>query len=101
MGDFATAAVAAQVTLDANGVCTKAGIGLTNVGPTPIKAAKAEAFLRGKKLDAASIDQAAQLADGRVAAQLGSARSGGIQEGSGEGVHQARAHARRGKSRSR
>jgi carbon-monoxide dehydrogenase medium subunit len=35
---------------------------LTNVGPTPIKAAKAEQFLVGKKLDAQNIAQAAQLA---------------------------------------
>ncbi len=62
VGDFATAAVAAQVTLDAGGVCQAAGIGLTNVGPTPLKAAKAEAFLRGKKLDEAILRQAAQLA---------------------------------------
>ncbi len=62
VGDFATAAVAAQVTLDQSGVCTKAGIGLTNVGPTPIEAAKAEQFLIGKKLDAQTIAQAAQLA---------------------------------------
>ena len=35
---------------------------MTNVGPTPIKARKAEDFLRGKKLDEANIAQAAQLA---------------------------------------
>jgi aerobic carbon-monoxide dehydrogenase medium subunit len=62
VGDFATAAVAAQVTLDANGVAQKVGIGLTNVGPTPIEAKKAEDFLRGKKLQEANIRQAAQLA---------------------------------------
>jgi aerobic carbon-monoxide dehydrogenase medium subunit len=62
VGDFATAAVAAQVTLDPGGVCQAAGIGLTNVGPTPLKAAKAEAFLRGKKLDESILRQAAQLA---------------------------------------
>jgi carbon-monoxide dehydrogenase medium subunit len=62
VGDFATAAVAAQVTLDPGGICTKAGIGLTNVGPTPIEAVKAEQFLTGKKLDAQTIAQAAQLA---------------------------------------
>jgi carbon-monoxide dehydrogenase medium subunit len=62
VGDFATAAVAAQVTLDASGACAKVGIGLTNVGPAPIKAGKAEAFLRGKKLDAQNIAQTAQLA---------------------------------------
>jgi carbon-monoxide dehydrogenase medium subunit len=62
VGDFATAAVAAQVTLDGAGICQQAGIGLTNVGPTPVKARKAEAFLLGKKLDETSTRQAAQLA---------------------------------------
>lgn len=62
VGDFATAAVAAQVTLDASGAVQKVGIALTNVGPTPIKATKAEGFLRGKKLDEANIRQAGELA---------------------------------------
>lgn len=62
VGDFATAAVAAQVTLDSSGAVQRAGIGLTNVGPIPIKAKAAEDFLKGKKLDAGSITQAAQLA---------------------------------------
>ena len=62
VGDFATAAVAAQLTLDASGAVQQVGIALTNVGPTPIKARKAEDFLRGKKLDEAKIRQAGQLA---------------------------------------
>jgi len=62
VGDFATAAVAVQVSLDENGACQKVGIGLTNVGATPIKAKKAEGFLRGKKLDDAAIAQTTQLA---------------------------------------
>jgi len=62
VGDFATAAVAGQVTLDGSGVCQQVGIGLTNVGPTPLKARKAEEFLRSKKPDAGNIRQAAQLA---------------------------------------
>src|SRR2546425_12240511 len=62
VGDFATAAVAVQVTLGANGACEQAGIGLTNVGLTPIKASRAEAALKGKRPDEASIKQAAQLA---------------------------------------
>ena len=62
VGDFATAAVAVQLTLDAQGACQKAGIGLTNVGATPIKARKAESSLQGKKLDDARIAEAAQLA---------------------------------------
>jgi aerobic carbon-monoxide dehydrogenase medium subunit len=62
VGDFATAAVAVQLTLDDKGAVQKAGIGLTNVGATPLRAKSAEDSLRGKKLDAATIGQAAQLA---------------------------------------
>jgi carbon-monoxide dehydrogenase medium subunit len=62
VGDFATAGVAAQVTVDKSGACQRAGIGLTNVGPTPLRARKAEDSLRGKKLDNAAIGQAAALA---------------------------------------
>jgi carbon-monoxide dehydrogenase medium subunit len=62
VGDFATAAVAVQVTLGANGACEQIGIGLTNVGLTPIKATKAEASLKGKALDEAAIKRAAELA---------------------------------------
>jgi carbon-monoxide dehydrogenase medium subunit len=62
VGDFATAAVAAQVTLGPGGVCERAGIGLTNVGSMPIKAEKAEASLAGRRLDESTIKQAAQLA---------------------------------------
>lgn len=62
VGDFATAGVAVQLTLDGGGICQKVGIGLTNVGATPVKASKAEEFLRGKKLDEAAIAQASQFA---------------------------------------
>jgi aerobic carbon-monoxide dehydrogenase medium subunit len=62
VGDFATAAVAAQVTLAADGTCAAVGIALTNVGLTPIKASQAEAALKGKRPDEAAIKQAAQLA---------------------------------------
>jgi carbon-monoxide dehydrogenase medium subunit len=62
VGDFATAAVAAHVVLGAEGSCEQVGIGLTNVGLTPIKAARAEAALRGKRPDEAAITQAARLA---------------------------------------
>ena len=62
VGDFATAAVAVQMTFDEQGACQKVGIGLTNVGATPVKAQKAERFLLGKKLDDDAISQAAQLA---------------------------------------
>jgi carbon-monoxide dehydrogenase medium subunit len=62
VGDFATAAVAAQLTLGAGGACEQVGIGLTNVGLTPIKAVKAEAVLEGKRPDEATIKRAAELA---------------------------------------
>lgn len=62
VGDYATAAVAAQITLSANGTCERAGIGLTNVGPTPISARRASEFMRGKRPDDAVMKQAAQLA---------------------------------------
>jgi len=62
VGDFAIVGVAAQVTINAMGICTHAGIGLTNVAPTPLKVHTAEAFLQGQHLDQDSITQAAQLA---------------------------------------
>lgn len=62
VGDFATAAVAVQLTLGANGACERVGIGLTNVGAMPIKAEKAEAALKGQRLDDETIKNAAQLA---------------------------------------
>jgi carbon-monoxide dehydrogenase medium subunit len=62
VGDFATAAVAVQLALGADGACASAGIGLTNVGVTPIKAVAAEAALKGKRPDGATIKRAAQLA---------------------------------------
>ena len=62
VGDFATAATAVQLTLDDKGAVQQIGIGLTNAGPTPIRAKAAEDALRGKKPDAALISQASQLA---------------------------------------
>src|SRR6266852_4907900 len=62
VGDFAVVGVAAQVTIDATGICARAGIGLTNVGPTPLQGHAAEAFLQGKRLDQDCIKRAAQLA---------------------------------------
>jgi len=62
VGDFATAAVAVQLTVAKDDLCERVGIGLTNVGLTPVKAQKAEEALRGKKIDGESIKRAAQLA---------------------------------------
>lgn len=62
VGDYAIAAVAAFINLDEQGQVTYAGIGLTNVGPAPIKARDAEQSLLGKHLNAAAISLAADLA---------------------------------------
>jgi aerobic carbon-monoxide dehydrogenase medium subunit len=62
VGDYATAGVAVQVTLDSAGSCLRAGVGLTNVSFTPLKATKVEAFLTGKTLDEAAIKQASEIA---------------------------------------
>jgi len=62
VGDFATAGVAAQVTLGRGDVCEQVRIGLTNVGPVPIKARKAEEVIRGKTVEPEAVRQAAQLA---------------------------------------
>jgi carbon-monoxide dehydrogenase medium subunit len=62
VGDFATAAAAAEVTLGADGTVERAGIGLTAAGPMPIEAVEAERFLRGKKPDDGAIREAARLA---------------------------------------
>jgi len=55
VGDYAVAGVAAYITLGDNGQVSYAGIGLTNVGQTTIKARDAEQSLHGKQLDDASI----------------------------------------------
>src|SRR5512134_2221711 len=47
-GDFAAAAVAVQLSLNSNGTVARAGIALTNAGPTPIEAVEAMKFLQGK-----------------------------------------------------
>ena len=62
VGDYAIAGVAAQVTLDQQGICQYAGIGLTNVSPLPVKAKQAEARLLGAVLDENAIGEAARLA---------------------------------------
>ncbi len=62
VGDFATAAAAAQVTLGAKGEIARVGLGLTAAGPTPIKATAAEKFLTGKTPDEATLAETGRLA---------------------------------------
>ncbi|MEL6721086.1 MAG: xanthine dehydrogenase family protein subunit M [Bacteroidota bacterium] len=62
VGDYATAGVAAQITIGSDGTCTYAGIGLTNVNPTPMRASRSEEVLMGNKITDELIEQAAQYA---------------------------------------
>jgi len=62
VGDFATAAAAVQLTLGAGGEVASVGIGLTNAGPTPIRATAAEQYLTGKQPGGDVIAEAAWLA---------------------------------------
>jgi aerobic carbon-monoxide dehydrogenase medium subunit len=61
IGDFASAAVAVQVSLD-NGHVGQVGIGLTGVGATNLRASAAEDALRGSKPNEEAIREAAKLA---------------------------------------
>ncbi len=61
VGDFATAAVAVQVELS-NGHIGRAGIGLTSVGPTNVRAVDAENLLRGREPTDEVIAEAARAA---------------------------------------
>jgi len=76
VGDFATAGTAAFLVLK-GGVIERAGIGLTNVGPTPIKATAAEAYLAGKKADEPTFAEAGRLAG--AAAKPGADRRGSVE----------------------
>ncbi|MFI4889558.1 MAG: FAD binding domain-containing protein [Steroidobacterales bacterium] len=60
-GDFAAAAAAVQLRLS-GGAVQSVRIALTNAGPTPLRATKAEELLRGKKPDDGLIVKAASLA---------------------------------------
>ena len=62
VGDFATAASAAQLTLGKNGQVERVGLALTNAGPKPVKATRAEQYLQGKQPGDEAIAEAARLA---------------------------------------
>jgi aerobic carbon-monoxide dehydrogenase medium subunit len=62
VGDYATAAAAAQVTLDASGGFSQVGLALTNAGPVPARATAAEQFLSGKRATDATIAEASRKA---------------------------------------
>jgi carbon-monoxide dehydrogenase medium subunit len=59
---FAVVGVAASVTIDGKGSCSKAGVGITGAGTRAVRAKGVEAALTGKSLDAATIQAAAEKA---------------------------------------
>ncbi len=75
VGDFATAGAAAVVVLS-NGAIARAGIGLTNLGPVPIQATDAEAYLAGKRPDEATFAEAGKRA--AAATSPNADRRGGV-----------------------
>ena len=74
VGDYATAAAAAQVTLAEDGTIGSAGLGLTAVSPVPLQATEAEDFLVGKAPDEATLEEASRMA--RAAASPSADRRG-------------------------
>ena len=59
---FAIVGAAAVVTLDRDGKCTKAGVGITGAGTKAVRAKGVEAGLVGSRLDAPAIEAAAAKA---------------------------------------
>jgi aerobic carbon-monoxide dehydrogenase medium subunit len=59
---FAIVGAGAVITIDKQGTCTKAGVGITGAGTKAVRAKGVEAGLVGKRLDAATIEAAAQKA---------------------------------------
>ncbi len=65
VGDYATAAAAVQLSLEANGTIGRAGIALSAAGPCAIRVAEAEQALKGQKPSADVIRAAAEAASRR------------------------------------
>ncbi len=65
VGDFATAAAAVQLSLDASGAIRRAGVALSAAGPCAVRVADAEALLTGQKPSADLIRAAAEAATTR------------------------------------
>ena len=61
VGDYAIAGAAAVLHFDGNN-CNKAGIALTNVGPTPVRCVDAQEALVGTSVSKEDADKAGELA---------------------------------------
>jgi carbon-monoxide dehydrogenase medium subunit len=65
-GDFAVVGAAVFLILDENDACIDAGIGLSGVGPTCVKAIAAERILRDSRLNEPAIAAAADSIDADI-----------------------------------
>jgi CO/xanthine dehydrogenase FAD-binding subunit len=61
-GDFALGGAAALITVDADGVCERAAVGLLAAAPTPVRATEAEQLLVGERIDESTAARAAERA---------------------------------------
>ncbi len=64
--DLANVGVGVMLTFAEDSSCADIRIGLATVAPTPIRALKTEAFLKGKVLDEAILTQAGEIAAGEI-----------------------------------
>ena len=64
--DIALVNVAVRLTLGEDDICSDVRIALGSVAPTPMRSARAEGLLRGKRLDEALIDEAAKVASEEI-----------------------------------
>ena len=69
VGDYATAAAAVQVSLNADGTIREAGIALSAAGPCAVRVDEAERLLAGQKPTAEAIRAAADAAERTSAPQ--------------------------------
>ncbi len=60
-GDYAIAGVCVRLTLDENGICIVARLGLTNGGDTPMRSRGAEKVLEGTKIEEETIENAVEI----------------------------------------
>ena len=61
-GDFALGGAGALITVDEQGVCRRAALGLLAAAPTPVRAAEAESMLVGERIDEALAEKAGERA---------------------------------------
>jgi carbon-monoxide dehydrogenase medium subunit len=65
-GDVAIVGVAAVVTLDQDGSCADARLAFAGAGGVPVRAARAEALLSGRRVEAELVEAATRLATDEI-----------------------------------